>query len=79
MPRYFFHIHTGSGVLKDPEGELCLDLGAARVEAIAAVRELLAWLVRDGKVVDGQILEICDESDVVLDTIKFRDTFNMGD
>lgn len=79
MPRYFFNIRTGNDVLKDPDGELCPDLGAARVEAIAAIRELLAWLVQDGKVVDGQILEICDENDIVLDAIKFRDTFNMGE
>lgn len=78
MPRYYFNIRAADEFVKDPDGELCADLSAARVEAIVAIREILGWLVRDGKEVNGRTLEICDENGDVVDAIKFRDTFNPG-
>jgi len=72
MPRYFFHIRTSEGIIRDPDGTVLPDLAAARVEAELSARDLLADLLRQGITLDGQMFEISDDNDQVLDRLPFR-------
>lgn len=72
MPRFFFHIRDGDELIEDPDGSVLRDLEAARAEAIAGARAVLAAKVLAGQVIDGQKFEITDESGNVLELIPFR-------
>lgn len=77
MPRYFFHIRTEDGLIRDPDGSLLPDLEAARAEARLSAQSLLADLLKRGRVVDGQVFEISDEHDRVIDTIPLRSVMRL--
>lgn len=72
MPRYFFHIRTADGIIRDPDGSDLPDLDAARAEAEQSARDLLAALLRQGMELDGQIFEISDDKDEILERLPFR-------
>ena len=72
MPRYYFHIRSSDGFITDPDGSDLPDLAAARKEAEKSARDLLAQVLRDGGVVDGQVFEISDDSGNVLEEFAFR-------
>jgi hypothetical protein len=73
VPRFFIHHVEHELALLDEEGAEFPDLAAARAEVIAAGREMLARLIKEGRIVDGRVLEIWDEDGNHLDTIKLRD------
>jgi hypothetical protein len=77
MPRYFFHIRTGDAVIRDPDGSDLPNLDAARAEARQAARDLLAALLKEGGVLDGQVFEISDEAGSVLERIPFRSVIRL--
>ena len=72
MPRYYFHIRSHDGFIHDPDGSDLPDLAAAREEAERAARDLLANLLKGGKVLDGQVFEITDDAGKVLERLPFR-------
>lgn len=72
MPRFYFHMRSGEDFIEDPEGSELPDLAAARAEAIAAARELMADRIRNGHPADGQEFLIFDEDGKQIDTIPFR-------
>lgn len=73
MPRYYFHVSApGLKRCLDPEGQDLDDLTAAYYEAIISAREILAELVRSGKIVDGQRYEIADAEGKVLLVVPFK-------
>lgn len=75
MPRFFFHIRHEGQLVRDPEGTELADLAAARAEALADARELLADQIKGGRVTyEGQI-EIWDELERVLATVLLQDAF----
>jgi hypothetical protein len=78
MPRYFFHIRTDLAFIRDPDGSDLPDLNAARSEAAHSARHLLAALLRDGKVLDGQVFEIADEAGNVLERIPFHSVLRLS-
>jgi hypothetical protein len=73
MPRFFFHARDGDQRLDDPEGVDLPDLDAARAEAAVGAREIAAGRIRQGQMLDGQSLEICDEAGRTLATIPLAD------
>jgi hypothetical protein len=77
MPRYYFHIRTADAFIRDPDGSDLPDLDAARVEAGHSARHLLAELLRDGEVVDGQVFEISDEAGAVLERVPLRSVIRL--
>lgn len=79
MPRYYFHIRSSDGLIPDPDGTELPDLPAAHAEAVSAARELLANLLRAGKVLDGQTFEISDDRGQVLDRLPFRSVLRLPD
>ena len=46
MGRYYFHIRSGGQVIVDQEGADFPDAGAARQEALAAARQIVAEAIR---------------------------------
>ena len=72
MPRYFFHIRSADGLLEDPEGSELTDLAAAHVEARATVRDLLAELILAERVLDGQCVELTDDTGRMIASLPFR-------
>lgn len=75
MPTFHFHIRVGGHLFEDPDGSDLPDLGAARAEALAAVREAVAEQIKTGEAVGGQSFEITDEAGRVLATVTYRDAF----
>ena len=71
--RFFLHMRDGDEFIEDLEGIECGDLAMAHAEAVQGVREILAERLRQGKVIDGQKIEIHDESGHVLESFLFRD------
>jgi hypothetical protein len=77
MPRYFFHIRSDDVFIRDPDGSDLPDLDAARAEAVHSARDLLANLLREGQILDGQAFEISDEADNVLERVTFRSVIRL--
>ncbi len=77
MPRFYLNIRDGEDLIEDPEGSDLPDLAAARAEALSAARELLAERLKAGGVVNGQAMEIVDETGTVRAVIPFRDALQL--
>lgn len=73
MPTFYFHIRDGDALIQDPVGSDLPDLDAARREAAAAAREMLADRLKAGGRPDGRQFEIADEDGRVLARVAFRD------
>ena len=73
MPRFFFRVRDGDGLSEDPEGSELPNLDAARAEALAAARQLVADRLRRGDLSGGQAFEICDDAGRLLATVSFGD------
>jgi hypothetical protein len=73
MPHYYFHIRDGEHLLVDDEGLCCDDMDAARFEARASARDLLAQEIRHGVTPDGRKIEITDRDGAVVETVALRD------
>jgi hypothetical protein len=71
MPRYNFNVIAQNESFPDVEGQEVADLIAAYNEAIAAARDILADLVREGKPIDHRRFEITDEAGEVLLVVPF--------
>lgn len=77
MPRYFLHIRDEDGLTPDEEGAELPDLDAAKAEAIAGARDILAEKLRAGEVLSGAVIEIADETGQVLAVVRFRDAIRL--
>ena len=72
MSRFFIHVRCGDTLTEDPEGYDLPNVEAARDEALAAAREILA----DGLKSEGlscEQLEIHDDAGQLLTTVPVRD------
>src|SRR5829696_6375067 len=74
MPRFFLDVLHGREVREDPEGQDFTDLDAARAEAVASARDLVAHAIMQNKDVSGRSFLIRDENERTIDTVPFRDT-----
>jgi hypothetical protein len=72
MPRFFINVRSGNMLVEDPEGYNLPNLEAARDEALAAAREIMA----DGLKSEGlscEQLEIHNDAGQLLTTVSVRD------
>ena len=81
MPVYYFHVvsRQRSGLesmVEDLEGTDCPDLAAARVEAIASARELMANAIRQGRDISSRSIEVQDRDGSVVLALPFREAVN---
>ena len=73
MPRYFMHVCNGMGFIEDPEGVELPDLPAARENAIAGLRDLMAGEMKAGQLNAASFVEIVDEAGDLLSLVSFQD------
>jgi hypothetical protein len=73
MQRYYFHVRDGDDFLVDSERLDFATLAEVHREAIQSARDMLADLLRAGKALDGQLIEITDEQGTILEIVRFRD------
>ena len=76
MPRFFFHLRDRVGLIEDLEGSEWPDFKAARSEALASARELLAAQLKANQTDGVEQLEICDALGHMLATVQLRDLLN---
>ena len=76
--RFFLHIRDGDELIEDFEGIECRDLAMAHDEAVQGVREIMAERLREGKIIDGQKLEIHDEEGRLLESFLFKDVVQLS-
>ena len=80
LPRYFFHVRDTTGLLvEDPDGTELPNIAAARVEAAAAAREVMAEHIRKGEDVSGWRFEVTNERDQPVLSLLFRDAVKQAD
>jgi len=77
MPRYFFTVRDGPIVSADLQGSELPDLEAAAFEARMTARDLLLERLKSCDVIDGQEIDIADETGNVLETLKVRDVLKI--
>jgi hypothetical protein len=71
--RYFFHIKDADKVTRDLEGSVLSDPIAAGFEARMIAREFTIESLRGGSEIEGQQIEITDETGSVVETVVVRD------
>lgn len=76
MPKFFFHIRDGETLEVDPEGVEFPTLERAVLDAQAAAREMLAERLLAGERLNGQRLEIADETGTILQVVTFKSVLN---
>jgi hypothetical protein len=73
MPRYHFNIFNNVDAV-DREGVELPNIAAAKAEAIAGAREIIAAHIKDGKPIYSEHwVEITDEKGNVLHEVRFGD------
>lgn len=77
MTRYFLNLRNGPDTIPDPEGKDYASLADARAEAISSARDMVAEMVKDGRIVDGQVFEICDQTGTVLDSVEVKSVIRL--
>jgi hypothetical protein len=60
LARYYFQFRDGDRVIDDPEGTECRDIAHARLEALAAAREIVGAAIRFGQDVPGDTIVVTD-------------------
>lgn len=78
MPRYYFHIHNGTGLTRDEEGQELSGPGEAHEAALAGIRSLLADEIEGGEIdLDGRI-EITDGAGDSMRTVAFGEAVSVN-
>ena len=73
MARFYFHLRSGGNIAKDDEGSELADLAAARKEALATAREIVADAVKSGKNGTPDCMIIADDHGSELMTVPMKD------
>ena len=73
MPHCFLHVRNGPDLLQDPDGQELADLAAAKEEAVAVARDLMAECLRSGQPLGlGRMMVIADENGDITYEVAFR-------
>ena len=70
MSRFYFHLRSGENVVADEEGTDLADVAAARLEALAAARHIVADAIRSGRGIIPEAFVISDSEGRELETVK---------
>lgn len=73
MPRFYFHLAHGGGLLIDPEGIEIADRARVRPRALTIARGLIASDASAGVVDLDTSLRIVDEADALVLELSFSD------
>lgn len=77
MARYFFNLHECGTVTVDEEGFEQPDLGAARIEALRAARDVMCAEVSEGRLCLGCCIEVVDVTGQVVMSVPFREAITI--
>lgn len=77
MPRFYFHLCNGQGLVEDHEGTELPDLTSATSHAITSLRDVLASEVKRGQINLAAFIDIEDEQQARLVTIHFTDAIQV--
>jgi|TARA_R100000501_G_scaffold17610_2_gene33063 hypothetical protein len=78
MPRFYLNLRSGDDYIPDQEGSEVADLAAARMEAINAVRDLVAADIRLGKRLNlSDAVEIDDQEGRLVLIMLFREAVSI--
>jgi len=77
MPRYFFHFRCGPEYVDDREGEILIDIAAARVRGETILRHILADDVQSGVLEMSSVILIEDEGHEVAGRVAFSDVLTL--
>jgi hypothetical protein len=69
MSRFYFHLRASEQLVSDEDGQDLPDGSAAKLEAIASAREILAAAIRFGQASLPDALVIEDEAGREIDTV----------
>ena len=69
MGRFYFHLRSGDRLIADQEGSDLPDVAAARLEALAAARYILADAIRSGSENIPEAFVIADSEGRELDIV----------
>jgi hypothetical protein len=72
MPRYYFHVHDGTGRDRDLVGTEVADIHEARTEAVNVARELChLWDDLPPGALNSMVIEVADETGYTVLTVPF--------
>ncbi|MBL6082541.1 hypothetical protein JMJ56_31750 [Belnapia sp. T18] len=74
---FFFHTRVNGTLTIDPEGSEFHDLDAAKKEAIAALREMIADRLRGGGLLIVPQIEVADQAGQTLAIVTLRDAMDL--
>ncbi len=77
MARFYLHQRCSASDFPDEEGQECRDVAAARGQAIAGIRSILADEIMHGFMILDQHIEICDERGSRVATVPFSEAFEL--
>jgi hypothetical protein len=75
---YYFNVRTGSGIIEDPEGDTHPSLQAAREDALAQARALIAEGDQKGEDRRSWRVEIMDRANQHMLTVAFSEVLDPG-
>jgi hypothetical protein len=73
MARFYFHLRSADELAQDDEGLELPDLAAAREQAIASAREIVADAIKAGKTKTLRHFVIADENGREILTVPLKD------
>lgn len=76
MPVYYFHVVGHASRIEDFEGTDCADLSAAKAEAVACARDLMAHAIRQGRDISSRSIEVGDADGGIALTLPFREAIS---
>lgn len=77
MPRFYFHICNGTGLIEDEEGQDLPSVEAARLEAMRSARDVMAGDVQRGILDLSSFIEIEDADHQLIETLSFQDAIDL--
>lgn len=77
MPHYYLHLHNAHVDAVDEEGHDLANPEAARARAIDGIRDFLAHEAMRGKLDFRGHIDVADENGLILETVMFKDAFNI--
>jgi hypothetical protein len=77
MPRFFLHQRGGALEVDDDEGQEFPNLEAVRAVAVGGIRDVLAGMVREGRLSLRERIDVEDRAGHVLLSVGFADAVRL--
>lgn len=78
MPLYLMHLREPTRLCRDHEGVILDDAEAARLQAVAAARNIMSHDVTCGSLSLKGEIDVGNETGVRLFTVRFRDALSLN-